>query len=92
MWWKRPTRLQHHPSSKPQHGYHDDMRGDYHGSYGWDKRGNGYDRPQSDYPSFNGWTEYRTDEGEAYYHHEETQTTQWDPPDGWPAARTATLM
>lgn len=76
-----------HHHRHQQHGYQDD----YHGGY-WDKRGNGYDAPR-DYPTFNGWTEYRTDEGEAYYHHEETQTTQWDPPDGWPApARAGALM
>lgn len=72
------------------------MRGEY-GTY-WggsgDKRGNGYDRggpPPPEYPTYNGWTEYRTDEGEAYYHHEETQVTQWDPPEGWPT-RTGAML
>ncbi|KAI7837705.1 hypothetical protein COHA_008498 [Chlorella ohadii] len=30
-----------------------------------------------------GWTQYRTEGGEAYYHNSKTQETTWDPPEAW---------
>ena len=30
-----------------------------------------------------GWTQYKTDQGEKYYHNSNTNVTQWEPPAGW---------
>lgn len=30
-----------------------------------------------------GWTQYRTEDNEVYYHNSKTQETTWDPPECW---------
>lgn len=38
------------------------------------------------YPVYgpNGWVQYRTKEGEPYYHNHNTSITQWERPSDWP--------
>lgn len=41
-------------------------------------------------PGPQGWTQYRTESGEAYYHNSKTQETTWDEPECWKNAPKTT--
>lgn len=72
-------------------------RGGRQGGYGYDQggyggRGDMGGRPQDETylaqgsPIYgpNGWVQYRSKEGEPYFHNHNTQVTQWERPVDWP--------